>query len=129
MSENEKKQSTTRLMLLRGIGASKGRAKGIAIIAFDGEEFLSKIRKHNLENSNIIVVTDMTSPDWAPYLRNKVIGIVTEEGGLLCHAAIVAREWGIPAVVNVKDCTSKIKDLCEIEIDGEEGVVVVECPS
>ena len=53
------------------------------------------------------------------------IGIVTEYGGILCHAAIVSREYGIPAIVCCKDAMSKISDGQQITIDGSTGVVTI----
>ena len=52
-------------------------------------------------------------------------GIVTEYGGILCHAAIVSREYGIPAIVSCHDVTSKIKDGQKIMIDGTTGIVTI----
>ena len=56
-----------------------------------------------------IVVTDMTSPDWDPVLK-KACAIITNKGGRTSHAAIVARELGVPAVVGCGNATEKIKD-------------------
>jgi pyruvate, water dikinase len=67
-----------------------------------------------------IVVTDITSPDWDPILKRSK-GIVTNKGGRTSHAAIVARELGIPAIVGCRDATEKIKDGQEITISCAEG--------
>src|SRR6266496_5120826 len=67
-----------------------------------------------------IVVTDITSPDWDPVLK-KSGGIVTNKGGRTSHAAIVARELGVPAIVGCGDATEKIKDGEEITVSCAEG--------
>ncbi len=72
-----------------------------------------------------ILVTDMTDPDWEPIMKTAA-GIVTNRGGRTCHAAIVSRELGIPAIVGTGDAMSKIADGQEITIDcssGEVGVI------
>lgn len=80
---------------------------------------LSEIDQHT------ILVTEMTEPDWVPALKNAA-GIVTDFGGRTCHAAIVSRELGIPAVVGTKNATKTLTDGQEITIssaEGEEGKV------
>src|SRR5690606_27146201 len=56
-----------------------------------------------------VLVTDMTDPDWEPVMKRSA-AIVTNRGGRTCHAAIIARELGIPAVVGCGDATQKIRD-------------------
>lgn len=63
-----------------------------------------------------ILVADMTDPDWEPIMK-QAAGIVTNRGGRTCHAAIIARELGVPAVVGCSDATKKIADKSEITID------------
>ncbi|PCI62823.1 MAG: phosphoenolpyruvate synthase [Gammaproteobacteria bacterium] len=67
-----------------------------------------------------VLVTDMTDPDWEPIMK-KASAIVTNRGGRTCHAAIIAREMGIPAVVGCGDATSKIKAGDEITVSCAEG--------
>ena len=69
-----------------------------------------------------ILVTPTTSPPWTPFFAITA-GIVTDTGGPLSHCAIVAREYGIPAVVGVTGATARIKDGDHLEIDGDAGVV------
>lgn len=72
-----------------------------------------------------IIVTEMTDPDWVPVMK-RAAGIITNRGGRTCHAAIVSRELGIPAIVGTKDGTQKIKNGDLITIDcsgGSEGIV------
>ncbi len=71
-------------------------------------------------DSETILVTEMTEPDWVPALRNAA-GIVTDFGGRTCHAAIVSRELGIAAVVGTGDATKRLKDGQEITISSAEG--------
>jgi len=67
-----------------------------------------------------VLVTDMTDPDWEPIMK-KASAIVTNRGGRTCHAAIIAREMGIPAVVGCGDATSKIKAGDDITVSCAEG--------
>jgi len=69
---------------------------------------------------NAILVTEMTDPDWVPIMR-RARGIVTDHGGRTCHAAIVSRELGIPAIVGTGKATEILKDGQEITISGAEG--------
>ncbi len=72
-----------------------------------------------------ILVTGMTDPDWVPIMK-KAAGIVTDHGGRTCHAAIVSRELGIPAIVGTGDATSTLEDSQEITIscaEGDRGVI------
>lgn len=74
----------------------------------------------NTIQSGEVLVTDMTDPDWEPIMK-RAAAIVTNRGGRTCHAAIVARELGIPAVVGCGDATTQIKDGAEITISCTEG--------
>ncbi len=72
-----------------------------------------------------VLVTDMTDPDWEPVMK-RASAIVTNRGGRTCHAAIIARELGIPAVVGTGDATDKLKDGAEVTVscaDGDPGFV------
>jgi pyruvate,water dikinase len=72
-----------------------------------------------------ILVTYATAPPWTP-LFAVAGGIVTDVGGALSHCAVVAREYGIPAVVGTKVATQRIKDGMLITVDGTQGVVRIE---
>ncbi|WP_369602423.1 phosphoenolpyruvate synthase [Hahella sp. SMD15-11] len=67
-----------------------------------------------------VLVTDMTDPDWEPVMK-RAAAIVTDRGGRTCHAAIIARELGIPAVVGCGDATSVLKDGQEVTVSCAEG--------
>lgn len=69
-----------------------------------------------------ILVTKQTSPAWTPLLM-AAKGVVTEMGGQLSHAAIIAREYGIPAVLGVKGITKELKSGQEIKLDGTKGSI------
>ncbi|TOK83912.1 phosphoenolpyruvate synthase [Vibrio parahaemolyticus] len=67
-----------------------------------------------------VLVTDMTDPDWEPVMK-KASAIVTNRGGRTCHAAIIARELGIPAIVGCGDATSKLTDVATVTVSCSEG--------
>jgi pyruvate,water dikinase len=69
-----------------------------------------------------ILVAPYTNPGWTP-LFNLAGGIVTEEGGLISHGAIVAREYGIPTVLQVREATKIFQDGQTLCVDGDKGVV------
>ena len=67
-----------------------------------------------------VLVTDMTDPDWEPVMK-RASAIVTNRGGRTCHAAIIARELGVPAVVGCNDATSKLNDGASVTVSCAEG--------
>jgi pyruvate,water dikinase len=69
-----------------------------------------------------ILVTANTTPAWTAIFAN-IAGLVTDNGGILSHAAVVAREFGIPAVVGTRSATTLIKEGQLIEVNGAEGMV------
>ena len=101
--------------LLRGIGASPGLAEGEVRILQD----LQAIPEIN---RNIILVVPYTDSGWSPLLA-RVGGLIAEVGGRLSHGAIVAREYGIPAVMDVGDATRRLQDGQRVRIDGQRGTV------
>jgi pyruvate,water dikinase len=113
--EPEAKAASTGKVLLTGLGASPGVATGIVRLIAAGKE-LGKIQKGD------IMVTKMTMPDMVPGMK-RAGAIVTDEGGMACHAAIVSRELGCPAVVGTKKATSVLKDGMEVTVDGRKGMV------
>lgn len=102
-------------ILVSGLGAAPGVATGTVRIITSGKE-LDKVKQGD------IMVTKMTMPDMVPGMR-RAGAIVTDEGGMACHAAIVSRELGCPAVVGTKKATSVLKDGMEITVDGSKGLV------
>ena len=69
-----------------------------------------------------ILIAPMTIPDYVPYLK-KTAGFVTDEGGVTCHAAIVARELKKPCIIGTKFATQVFKDGDMVELDAERGIV------
>lgn len=104
-------------MLLTGSAASQGEVIGTARVVLSLDEIGSF-------KPGDILVTVATSPAWTP-LMHAAGGIVTETGGTLSHAAIVSREYGIPAVVAIPQVTKKIKNGQTIKVDGTLGVVEI----
>ena len=102
---------------IRGLGANNGTVTGIARVI---EDFTQIDR---LQEGDILV-TRFTDTGWTPKFAI-LSGIVTEYGGILCHAAIVSREYGIPAIVACKDAMSKIRDGQIVTIDGSTGTVTI----
>ncbi len=102
---------------IKGIGASNGQAKGRVCIVHSPEEF------YKLEKGDILVCT-YTDPEWTP-LFALAAGVVVDTGGTLSHAAIVAREYGIPAVLATGDATLKLKDNDMVLVDATAGSVAV----
>lgn len=100
-----------------GNAASQGTVQGTARILGSEKDF-AKFKHGD------ILVAKQTSPAWTP-LFAAAAGIVTEFGGVLCHAAIVAREFSIPAVTGVKNATKIIKDGQKIEVNGSIGKISI----
>ncbi|VBB08184.1 Hypothetical protein LUCI_3452 [Lucifera butyrica] len=101
---------------LIGSPVSAGVAEGIARIILRPEDAIL--------NEGEILVAPHTDPGWTPLFQS-AIAIITEVGGLMTHGAVVAREYGIPAVVGVDDATTLIKDGQHIRVDGTQGYVVI----
>jgi pyruvate,water dikinase len=100
---------------LQGIAASQGVVRGVARIARSVEE-AAGVEK------GAILVCPFTDPGWTVTL-DRVAGVVTETGGLLSHAAVICREYGIPAVLAIPRATHRIRDGQTIVIDGGRGCV------
>jgi pyruvate,water dikinase len=104
-------------VLVRGLAASPGIAFGKAKIILD----IKDPKIHEFKKGDILV-TKMTDPDWVPLM--KIAGaIITDEGGMTSHAAIVSRELGIPAIVGSREATKVIQDNQEITVDAIRGIV------
>jgi len=108
-------EETEAEVLVKGLGASPGIGSG-TVKVIKGEKEISKV----LEGD--ILVTTMTTPDMVPAMR-RAAAIVTDEGGMTCHAAIVSRELGVPAVVGTKNATQVLEDGMVVTVDGERGLV------
>lgn len=95
----------------RAIGQKIGKGKARVISSIDQ---MASVKPGD------VLVTDMTDPDWEPVMK-RAAAIVTNRGGRTCHAAIIARELGIPAVVGCGDATDRIKDGAEVTVSCAEG--------
>jgi pyruvate,water dikinase len=102
--------------VLKGLPASPGIYAGRVKVALDHQEAAKVMEKGD------ILVTKMTNPDWVPYMR-MAGAIVTDDGGMTCHAAIVSRELGIPCIVGSKEATRVLKTGLHYTIDATSGVV------
>jgi len=98
---------------------SEGRAIGQRIGAGQAKVIESLDAIHDVEPGDVLV-TDMTDPDWEPIMK-RASAIVTNRGGRTCHAAIIARELGIPAVVGCGDATSRITHDAQVTVACSEG--------
>jgi pyruvate,water dikinase len=102
-------------VILEGAPASPGVAFGPAKVV-RGPEDIDLVREGD------ILVASMTTPDFVPAMK-RAAGIVTDEGGRLCHAAIVSRELGVPCVVGAEVATATLQTGQQITVDGSRGVV------
>jgi len=100
---------------MRGLGACGGSATAAAAV-------LSDVTESNRLTPGAVLVTRQTDPGWGPIFP-LVSGLVIERGGMLSHGAIIAREFGIPSVVGVKDATRHIPHGSRVRVDGDRGVV------
>jgi pyruvate,water dikinase len=116
---------TEKKVLLKGLPSSPGLGAGKAHV------ILSVENVSEFQNGEILV-TEMTTPDWVPTMK-KAKAIVTDAGGMTCHAAIVSRELGIPCITGTKIGTQTIRSGQEITVDAKMGFVyegiVLEAPN
>ena len=102
---------------IRGFAASAGVVEGTARIVKSVEE-IGRLKQGD------ILVCQVTNPTWAPIFQ-KISAAVSDIGGSMSHAAIVAREFGLPAVVGTGTATSRIKDGQRVRVDGGRGIVTL----
>lgn len=108
-------QAQPQTVLLRGLGGAPGSASGAARV-------LASLEDASSLGDGDVLVTHMTSPDWLPLMR-RAAAIVTDSGGMTCHAAIVSRELGIPCVVGTGEATRRLRDGEIVTVDATRGVV------
>lgn len=113
--KNEPKQKSTNE--ITGTIANKGKAKGYVKVIFNRED-LNKIKQGD------VLVAPMTTPWYLPSIK-KSIAIVTDEGGVTCHAAIAAREMKKPCIIGTKIATKVLKDGMLVEVDANNGIVKI----
>jgi pyruvate,water dikinase len=102
--------------VMAGLPVSSGVTEGRARVILSMEDA-------NLEDGDVLVTT-FTDPSWTP-LFVSLKGLVTEVGGLMTHGAVIAREYGLPAVVGVENAVKLIKDGQRIRVNGTEGYVEI----
>ena len=102
---------------LKGTCASVGTARGRVKVMHNSDEI-------NKMNEGDILVTTMTTPDFVPAMR-KASGIITNEGGITCHAAIVSREFGIPCIIGTRNATEILNDNDLIEMNANKGTITI----
>jgi len=111
--------TTEREIVVKGLPASPGRVAGVAHVILDPKD-IDEFKEGE------ILVTTMTAPDWVPAMK-KAKAIVTDAGGMTCHASIVSRELGIPCIVGTKsrssEATVAIEDGKTITVDATNGIV------
>ena len=103
--------------IIKGIGASPGRVTGPACVIHGPEEF-------DQMKPGDILIAKITTPAWTP-LFALASGIVTDVGGPLSHSSIVAREYGVPAVLGTGVATNRIHSGQLITVDGDAGIVTL----
>jgi pyruvate, water dikinase len=102
--------------LVRGLGAAPGQASGAVRLLADPHD-TGAFREGD------VLVAHMTTPDWVPLMR-RAAAIVTDSGGMTCHAAIVTRELGIPCIVGTGDATRTLRDGELVTVDATHGTVI-----
>jgi pyruvate,water dikinase len=102
-------------VLVKGLAASPGFATNKVIVVMSAKE-IGRVK------SGDILVTTMTTPDFVPAMR-KASAIVTDEGGMTAHAAIVSRELGIPCIVGTGDATKRLEEGDTVTVDATRGIV------
>jgi pyruvate,water dikinase len=102
-------------VLVSGLAAAPGTASGPTRVLRSPTEGKQLV-------AGEILVAPMTNPDWVPTIR-RAAAVVTDGGGMTCHAAIVARELGVPCVVGARNATSSLRDGEVVTVNGTEGTV------
>jgi len=102
---------------LTGLCVSPGSIEAAVVVMRDPSEFATMKR-------GAILVTTATDPSWTP-LFILASGVIVEVGGMLSHASTIAREYGLPALANVKDATRRLKTGDRVRLDASGGVVSV----
>jgi pyruvate,water dikinase len=117
MIENLISKDHSNLKEVRGNIAQPGHVTGVArLISTDRE--INKVKKDE------ILVCNLTNPNYDPVFA-KIKGLVTDDGGILCHSAIMAREFKVPCIIGTKIATKVFKTGDIIELDAEKGIVKI----
>lgn len=105
---------------ITGMAVFKGNVAGEVVMVLD--EHYQDVGTLIKDKGEFVLVTPMTRPEFTPFLKN-AIAIVTDEGGITCHAAIIARELKIPCITGTKVATSLLHDGDRVEVDADNGIV------
>ena len=103
-------------VLVRGLGAAPGKGTGPVRV-------VEELAQGDTFPEGDVLVSHRTAPDWVPLMR-RAAAIVTDTGGMTCHAAIVSRELGIPCLVGTADATARLKDGDVVTVDATRGMVL-----
>lgn len=109
-------QNNKQVQEIRGTATTKGKVIARVKVCSGAEEAMKKIKKGD------ILVCGMTLPDYVPAMR-RAVAIITDEGGITCHAAIISRELNIPCIVGTRIATQVLKDGDKVEVDANTGIV------
>jgi phosphoenolpyruvate synthase/pyruvate phosphate dikinase len=102
---------------LKGVIAQRGKASGVAKVILNEKDF-------PLFNKGDVLVTSMTRPEFVPLMR-KASAVITDEGGVTCHAAIISRELGLPCIIGTRTATIILKTGDLVEVDAELGIIKI----
>lgn len=108
-------RDTTNATKTTGVSVYSGTVRGNAVVVMNREQ-LQKV------NENSVLIAPMTTPSYLPAMK-RALAFVTDEGGMLCHAAIVARELKKPCVVGTTNATTIFRDGDNVEVDATNGIV------
>ena len=108
---------------LKGLGVSRGKYKGKAIVIKDIENIEEIVKKLENVKGEYVLIIPTTTPEMIILFDNRLKAIVSEHGGITTHPAILAREFCIPGVVAVKNVIKIVEDGDLVEIDGDNGIV------
>jgi pyruvate,water dikinase len=103
--------------VVNGMAASGGVAEGPARVLRSAAD-IAQVRDGE------VLVTTVTSPAWLPAFE-RIVAVVTDTGGVMSHAAIVSREYGLPAVTGTAVATAVLSTGCVVRVDGDRGEVTV----
>ena len=102
---------------LKGVVAQAGKATGIVKIILNEKDF-STFKEGD------ILVTSMTRPEFVPLMK-KASAVITDEGGVTCHAAIISRELKLPCIIGTRVATITLKTGDSVEVNADEGIIRV----
>jgi pyruvate,water dikinase len=111
------KHNASDAKILRGFAVSPGKVTGAASVILSPADFAAM-------KPNTILVCPTTTPAWTP-LFSQACGLVTDIGAILAHGSIVAREYGIPAVLGTGNVTTRVVSGQRITVDGDAGTVTI----